>query len=43
MINVHEKWKIKHHGPRVVLNIGVDQWNFYPVGFQEIKKFLEGT
>lgn len=30
--HVHEKWKLKGN----ILNVGVDQWDFYPVHFQQI-------
>lgn len=38
--HVHEKWKIKRVGPRVIVNVGVDVWDFYPVDINEILKFL---
>jgi len=38
--HVHEKWKIKRVGPRVIVNVGVDQWDFYPVDIGEILAFL---
>ncbi len=38
--HVHNLWKLKRSGPRVVLNVGVDVWSFYPVSFPEITKFL---
>jgi len=38
--HVHEKWKIKRVGPRVIVNVGVDQWGFYPVGIHEVLEFL---
>ncbi len=39
--HVHEKWKLKRSGTHIILNIGVDQWEFYPVSFPEIIKFLK--
>ncbi|MFW5847089.1 MAG: metallophosphoesterase [Nanoarchaeota archaeon] len=41
--HVHEKWKIKKIGENILVNIGVDQWNFTPIRWEEIsteiKKF----
>ena len=42
--HLHEKWKdIKlvspeDRKPRIVINVGVDQWNFRPISIQEIIK-----
>jgi calcineurin-like phosphoesterase family protein len=36
--HVHEKWKIKNEGNVVLVNVGVDQWNFRPVTWEEIMK-----
>lgn len=38
--HVHEKWKIKRAGPKVIVNVGVDQWDFYPIDIEEILKYL---
>lgn len=37
--HVHEKWKLKR-GRHNILNVGVDQWDFYPINIQEITVFL---
>ena len=38
--HVHEKWKIKKVGDKVSLNVGVDQWDFYPIDINQICKEL---
>lgn len=38
--HVHEKWKIKRLGKNILVNVGVDQWNFKPVTFEEINKAI---
>lgn len=38
--HVHEKWKLKRVGPKVIVNVGVDVWEFYPIDIQEILRFL---
>ena len=44
--HVHEKWKYKKEkdvscgGVTNIINVGVDQWNFYPITGQEIFQFL---
>ena len=37
--HVHEKWKIKK-AQHIILNVGVDQWDFYPIDIQDILTFL---
>jgi len=34
--HVHEKWKYKFIEDKLVINVGVDMWNMYPVKLQEI-------
>lgn len=37
--HVHEKWKFKKLNEKsVMINVGVDVWNFKPVSFEEITK-----
>ena len=38
--HMHEQWKIKRVGPKVIVNVGVDQWKFYPVDVHDILRFL---
>ncbi len=39
--HIHEKWKFKKLGDKsFMVNVGVDVWNFRPVGFEEIMKEL---
>lgn len=38
--HVHEHWKLRRRGPHVIVNVGVDVWNFYPIDINEILKFL---
>jgi len=44
--HVHQHWKSKKVGNTVLINVGVDQWNFYPVSLNEIldeyKKYIFG-
>jgi calcineurin-like phosphoesterase family protein len=32
----HEKFKIKHTRDNVWINVGVDQWNYFPVSLEEV-------
>jgi calcineurin-like phosphoesterase family protein len=36
--HVHEKWKFKTYEQGDLVNVGVDQWDFYPVGPKQIFK-----
>jgi len=36
--HVHEKWKIQRRGRCILVNVGVDVWNFVPVSINEIIK-----
>ncbi len=38
--HVHEKWKIKRENGVILVNVGVDQWNFRPVTWEEILKVI---
>ncbi len=38
--HVHDHWKIKRGGSHVIVNVGVDVWDFYPVDINEILAFL---
>ena len=38
--HIHEKWKIRKTGKGIILNVGVDQWDFYPIDIEYILKFL---
>jgi len=38
--HVHDHWKLKRKGPHVIVNVGVDVWDFRPVDIQEILRFL---
>lgn len=35
--HAHEKWKMKGR----ILNVGVDQWDFYPVHLQQVKEMFQ--
>ena len=40
--HVHEKWKIKvQKNNKILVNVGVDQWDFYPIKIQEIIKEIK--
>ena len=34
--HVHEKWSVRAVPASTLINVGVDQWNFYPVSFEEV-------
>jgi len=34
--HVHNLWKVKRQGPSILVNVGVDVWDFYPVSISEI-------
>ena len=38
--HVHEKWRIKKTGRGTMLNVGVDQWDFYPIDVETIMRVL---
>ena len=37
----HEKWKHKWIEDKLVINVGVDVWNFYPCTQQEITVYAD--
>ncbi len=39
--HVHEKWKHKWIEDKLVINVGVDVWNFYPCTQQEITVYAD--
>jgi len=39
--HVHELFKVRRKGPFVVVNVGVDVWDFYPIDIQEILQAVE--
>jgi len=39
--HVHDKWKIKRKQKTILINVGVDVWNFAPVNISEILKLLK--
>lgn len=45
--HVHEKWKFKRGEHGDLVNVGVDQWDFYPVDAKQIlkahKNWIRGT
>lgn len=34
--HIHEKWKFLQKENSILINVGVDVWNFYPISYQEI-------
>ena len=39
--HVHGKWKSKRNGNKIIVNVGVDVWNFEPVSIKSILKEIE--
>ena len=39
--HVHNKWKSKKNGNKIMINMSVDVWNFYPVSINEILAEIE--
>jgi len=37
--HVHEKWKHRYYNGTLLINVGVDQWNFRPITINEILKY----
>jgi calcineurin-like phosphoesterase family protein len=37
--HIHEKWQIKKEKNMIMINVGVDVWNFYPQTLDEIVEF----
>ncbi len=40
--HVHEKWKTKYVNGHLMVNVGVDVWDYYPVSIDQIKEVLDG-
>jgi calcineurin-like phosphoesterase family protein len=38
--HVHEKWLYKKLDDKILLNVGVDVWNFYPITIREIERTI---
>jgi len=38
--HVHGKWRIKERGRCLLVNVGVDVWNFHPININEILKAI---
>jgi len=36
--HVHSKWRIQRRGRNILVNVGVDVWNYAPVSIDEILK-----
>ena len=36
--HIHEKWKSKKIGNKIIINVGVDVWNFKPITIYDILK-----
>ena len=41
--HVHEKWKVKKEGKKILINVGVDVWDFYPIDIYTIIKTIKGA
>jgi len=41
--HVHEKWKIRRKGRKVLVNCGVDVWNFRPISMGHIKELIDSS
>jgi len=39
--HIHERWKSKKRGNKVLVNVGVDVWGFRPVSIQSILKEVD--
>ena len=39
--HVHEKWRVKFFNTKPVINVGCDQWKYYPVKKSELIQFVE--
>lgn len=39
--HVHEKWKYKIINKNLLINVGVDIWDFKPVSFEKLYKFIK--
>jgi len=41
--HVHNAWKIKRVGGRIIVNMSVEVWGYCPVSIEEILKLIEET
>ena len=39
--HIHEKWKIKKDKNKLMVNVGVDQWNYKPISIKDINKEIK--
>lgn len=39
--HVHEKWKMMKKDDTIFINVGVDQWDFYPIDSKQIFKAIK--
>jgi calcineurin-like phosphoesterase family protein len=39
--HVHEKWKVKWIDNTLLINVGVDVWDFRPVSFERLYALIE--
>ena len=39
--HVHEKWKTKRIGNNILINVGVDVWDFRPVAFDKLYNLIK--
>ena len=38
--HVHERWRTWKNHDKIAINVGTDQWNFYPITIDEILKVV---
>lgn len=38
--HVHEKWRVREKNDTILINVGVDQWDFEPVSIGDIHRLL---
>jgi len=41
--HVHNNYKIKRIGGRIIVNMSVEVWNYYPVSIEEVLRLIEET
>ena len=39
--HVHEKWKVKKEEGKIMVNVGVDQWEFQPISLKQILEVVK--
>lgn len=39
--HVHEKWRVRRKGRKVLVNVGVDVWDYRPISMGHITRLLE--